>query len=668
MARQRQIDKTNLGYLGVDYQYKLVKYFIEDTGFFDGIVNIVDPNAFTEPSLRNFVAIIKDKYLANNIVPSYEMIGIVVKSKAKSNIDIDECDSLIHKLKFETSYEGNVEAKDIAIRFFKQQNMIKVANKILEIAGKGDIERFEECQKLLEDATTAGEEEDFGFSIYDILEKALSNDYTVSIPTGINLLDDTLGGGLDKGKLGLLIAPAGFGKAQPLSANILVPSFGPHRFTWKKMGDIKVGDYVLDRNGIDSHKVIGVFPQGVRPIYKVTCQNGASCECDIEHLWNVNGEIKPLCELLDLDLQANKLYLPEFNFKPTLGEDTENQSLYITKIEYVRNEEAQCIMIDSDEHLYVTDNFIVTHNTSFTTAIDAYAATYKCDMNNHEGYKVLQIYFEDDDVDITRKHFGRITQTEARFMKRLDIADRDEIETTLRNHPNKEMLEGNLRLKHFRTGTKTASDIEIFIKKLINKGFKPDLVSIDYFECIAPERGGYNSDTEWTREGVTMRKLENMAKDLNCAIWVATQGNKDSINSPEYVRMDQAGGSIRKVQVAQLILSIARALEDIDRNKAVISILKNRSGKSGKIFNNVKFNNGTCTISCDEIEEFDDELVWKDEMKKVQEKSQIELTRKIYTQSQQSNVQNHNRENNMVEGNLVGHIITPGPNNEFNLK
>ena len=106
--------------------------------------------------------------------------------------------------------------------------------------------------------------------------------------------------------------------------------------------------------------------------------------------------------------------------------------------------------------------------TSFTTAIDAYAATYKCDMNNHEGYKVLQIYFEDDDVDITRKHFGRITQTEARFMKRLDIADRDEIETTLRNHPNKDMIDENLRLKHFRTGTKSASDIEIFIKKIRN--------------------------------------------------------------------------------------------------------------------------------------------------------------------------------------------------------
>ena len=151
MARQK-LDKTNLGYLDISYQYKLVKYFIEDSSFFENIVSIVDPNAFTEPSLRNFVGIIKDKYLTNNVVPSYEMIGIIVKSKAKTPIDIEECDALIHKLKFETSYEGNIEVKDIAVRFFKQQNMIKVANKILDIAGKGDIDRYEECQRLFDDA------------------------------------------------------------------------------------------------------------------------------------------------------------------------------------------------------------------------------------------------------------------------------------------------------------------------------------------------------------------------------------------------------------------------------------------------------------------------------------------------------------------------------------
>ena len=502
---KRQLDKSNLGYLDISYQYKLVKYFIEDSSFFESMVSIVDPNAFTEPSLRNFVGIIKDKYLTNNVVPSYEMLSIIVKSKAKSTIDIEECDSLIHKLKFDTSYEGNVEVKDIAVRFFKQQNMIKVANKILDIAGKGDIDRYDECQRLFDEAATAGQEEDFGFSIFDLKDKALSNDYTISIPTGIKQLDDTVGGGLDKGKLGLLIAPAGFGK------------------------------------------------------------------------------------------------------------------------------------------------------TSFTTAINAYAATYKCEMNNNQGYKVLQIYFEDDDVDITRKHFARLTQTEARFMKRLDIAGRDEIESKLLSHPDSEMINENLRLKHFRSGTKSASDIEKFIKKLINQGFKPDLVTIDYFECVLPEKGGHSTDTQWVREGVTMRKFENMAKDLNCAIWIATQGNKDSINSPEVVRMDQAGGSIMKVQVAQFILSIARALEDIDRNKAVISILKNRSGKSGKIFQNVKFNNGTCTISCDEIEEFDDALIWQEESAKQAEKNRINKIRNIAQNSRltDTNVKN---EFEPVEGNFVGYI------------
>ena len=423
----KQLDKNNLGYLGIDFQYKLAKIFVEDSKFFEDVAPIVDQNAFNDSLLRTFIGTLKDYYTREGVIPSYEMLNVILREKAKTNNELEEADELIKKLKFETSLEGYIFVKDVALKFFKQQNLIRVANKILDIAGKGDIDRYEECQKLLDDAAMAGQEDDFGYDIYQLQDKALANDYTVSIPTGIDMLDETLGGGLDKGKIGLLIAPAGFGK------------------------------------------------------------------------------------------------------------------------------------------------------TSFTTAIDSYAATYKCDMNNNMGYKVLQIYFEDDDVDITRKHYSRITQREARFMKRLDKPERDEIAELLNNHPDKELLKQNLRLKHFKTGTKSATDIEIFVKRLINSGFKPDLISIDYFECLAPEKGGYSTDTEWTREGVTMRKLENMAKDLDCAIWVPTQGTKDSMNSPEVVRMDQASGSAKKVPVAQLLLSIARAIDDIDKSRAVIGILKNRS-------------------------------------------------------------------------------------------
>jgi len=299
--------------------------------------------------------------------------------------------------------------------------------------------------------------------------------------------------------------------------------------------------------------------------------------------------------------------------------------------------------------------------TSFTTAIDAYAASYKCDMNNNEGFKVLQIYFEDDDIDITRKHYAKITQIESGFMKRLDKPQRDEIEEMLNNYEDKESLKKNLRIKKFKTGVKSASDIEIFVKRLINTGFKPDMISIDYFECLAPEKGGYTSDTEWTREGVTMRKLENMAHELNCAIWIPTQGTKDSMNSPEVVRMDQASGSAKKVHVAQLILSIARSIDDINNNKAVISVLKNRSGKSGKIFNNVKFNNGTCTISCDEIEEFDSSLLYEEESQQRKSDQRVKLVRTIAEKKDQL-ISGERDTDSHVEGNFVGVI---GPNKKF---
>lgn len=501
----KQIDKSSLGYLDINFQYKLAKYFVEDSKFFEGILPIVDPNAFTDSLLRTFVGTIKDYFLKNGVVPSYDMLNIILREKSKTNTDLEECAALINKLRTETPRDGFNDIAEMAIKFFKQQNLIRVANKIIEVAKNGDIDRYDECQKIFNDAILIGQSDDFGYNIFDLEEKALSSDYTVSIPTGIKQMDEVLGGGLDKGKIGLVIAAAGFGK------------------------------------------------------------------------------------------------------------------------------------------------------TTFTTAIDSFAASYRCEANNNEGFKVLQIYFEDEDVDITRKHFSKLTNTEARFLKRLNDSERESITELLENHPNKELLSKNLRLKRFKTGEVTATDIGLFIKRLINTGFKPDLVSIDYFECIAAEKGGYSSDTEWTREGITMRKLENLAHELDIAIWVPTQGTKESMNSPEGVRMDQASGSAKKIHVAQLIISIARGIGDIDRNKAVVTILKNRSGKSGKIFNNVHFDNGTCTISCDDIEEYEDDVAWRQEAERRSEQYRVDMIRQI-SENQRSEFEVNDYQNN-TRKKRIGNVV-----------
>lgn len=70
------------------------------------------------------------------------------------------------------------------------------------------------------------------------------------------------------------------GNAQPLDAKIATPA------GWKRMGDMAVGDKVLLPKGGEA-QVKGVYPRGVRKVYKVTLKDGTACRCCNEHLWKV---------------------------------------------------------------------------------------------------------------------------------------------------------------------------------------------------------------------------------------------------------------------------------------------------------------------------------------------------------------------------------------------
>lgn len=70
------------------------------------------------------------------------------------------------------------------------------------------------------------------------------------------------------------------GNAQPLSSKIATPT------GWHTMGDISVGDEVLTPKGKIS-QVTGVYPKGVRKVYRVTTKDGRSCLVCGEHLWKV---------------------------------------------------------------------------------------------------------------------------------------------------------------------------------------------------------------------------------------------------------------------------------------------------------------------------------------------------------------------------------------------
>ena len=453
-----KLAKDNFGYLGVDFQYKLIKIFVEDVDYFIDYQSIINQNAFTNSYLRTVVGTIKDYFADHDTVPGYDTLRILLRSKASTEDDIKYYDETLDAVR-KSSTEGLEEVENIAERFFRQQEMIKVSNKIKEIVGTGDLDKYDECCEMWEHINSIKRRDSETSQPFENMEEDLSKQSIVSIPTGVPQLDEPLGGGLDKGKVGLIIGSMGFGK------------------------------------------------------------------------------------------------------------------------------------------------------TSMTTCFAANAAVHRCEQNDYNGFKVLQIVFEDTHRDIHRKYMAKVSQVETRNLNR-DEDTTQYVLDVLRSSEERQLINDNVRIMRLPSGEKSASDIKQIIKTKITEGFRPDLVIVDYFGCVAPERGMGRDDVT-AREGATMRKFETMAADLDIAMWIPVQGNRDSIVS-ELVTNDKIGGSIAKNQIAQVVLSITRSVDDQYNNKATIAILKNRSGLGGVTLNGVTMNNGTCTITCEESVDFDNPLAYNE--------------------------------------------------------
>lgn len=195
-------------------------------------------------------------------------------------------------------------------------------------------------------------------------------------------------------------------------------------------------------------------------------------------------------------------------------------------------------------------------------------------------HNVLHIFFEDNEVNIKRKHFtlwSKIVPDEQPSLKEF-VAEKVREFT--------EKSKGSLHLLKLPSHGVTVTEIKNRIRKMISRGFKPDLIVIDYVDCIASEKN--NGGDEWKGEGAIMRQLDSMSVEFNAAIWVATQGNRSSVTS-EIVQGDQVGGSIQKLQVAHVVISIAKTLEQKENNRATITFIKSRLGKDGVIFQDCLF-------------------------------------------------------------------------------
>ncbi len=161
----------------------------------------------------------------------------------------------------------------------------------------------------------------------------------------------------------LFTGPAGTGKAQPLYSKVITPK------GYKTMGEIQVGDEVLD--GLNKIcKVTDVFPQGKRDIYEIITRDNSKIRVADNHL-NVIGQVDMQeCEryyrvwdtltLIRKFNQGSSRY--KMQIARRIGKEIKHE--FITEINYIGKEDCKCIMVDSPSHTYLSDDNIITHNTT----------------------------------------------------------------------------------------------------------------------------------------------------------------------------------------------------------------------------------------------------------------------------------------------------------------
>jgi len=141
-------------------------------------------------------------------------------------------------------------------------------------------------------------------------------------------------------------------------------------------------------------------------------------------------------------------------------------------------------------------------------------------------------------------------------------------------------LEGRLVVKEYPTKSSSVVTLKNHLEKMLNRGFKPDVIIVDYADLLRPS----SILREKRHELETIyEQLRGLAQELQCCLWTASQTNRSGLNA-EVITMESISEAFNKCFVADFIISISRTAEDKINNQGRVFIAKNRNGQDGLIF------------------------------------------------------------------------------------
>jgi len=206
--------ENRLSTFGHNFQIKSISSLMSDGNFLAQIYDILDESHYDNDTLKWVIKQCKEYYDEYKKPITFDVFK--VKTGEVKN-DILKT-SIVENLKevFRYMEAPDLEfVKDQTLDFFKNQalkNAIIESVDILESSGD-----YDAIKTLVDTALTAGIERNIGHEYIHDIDARYSETTRMTVETGWDIINELTQGGLGKGELGVVVAPAGIGKSWVLS-------------------------------------------------------------------------------------------------------------------------------------------------------------------------------------------------------------------------------------------------------------------------------------------------------------------------------------------------------------------------------------------------------------------------------------------------------------------
>lgn len=234
----------------------------------------------------------------------------------------------------------------------------------------------------------------------------------------------------------------------------------------------------------------------------------------------------------------------------------------VISVDRVNDVERLCDMQVAIAHSYFT-NGILSHNSHFLTMLGANAM--------RDGKNVIHYTLEMSESLVGLRYDSNLCEIDAD-----EIAERKA--DVLARYGSMKL--GRLFIKEFPTCWATINNIRAHVEKLGARGFKPDLILIDYADIMRSTR---QYDAKRFELQLIYQELRAYASEINVPIWTASQSNKDGSTS-EVVDLNNMAEAYGKAMEADVVVSISRRSHEKAAGVGRLFVAKNRIGRDGMLY------------------------------------------------------------------------------------